>query len=173
MGKYMRKSKATSGGVALMEVSHTQASLGVRTRARVALERLQKSASAAGEAAAEGGGSYLQLRSRRLEKISPIGVEGRRQKNLQKDSNSQSGRGSSRLKPKADDEEIKEEKEKVSLDGEKVIEEENLQGNEAAGEENKKGSSAADLGVDEAFFGENVLEIEGRGRWSFFPLYFS
>lgn len=188
----MRKSKGTGGGVALMEVSHTQTSLGVRTRAKVALERLQKSASATAppEAAAEGGGgrSYLQLRSRRLEKISPIG-EGRRQRNIQKDSNSlasnrghgQNGRGgNSRLKMKGaevkkkEEEEEEEEKEKVSGDAEKLTEEVNLLGNED--EENKQGnqSSAAvadtDTGAEEACIGENVLEVEGRGRWLFlFP----
>lgn len=189
----MRKSKGTGGGVALMEVSHTQTSLGVRTRAKVALERLQKSASATAppEAAAEGGGgrSYLQLRSRRLEKISPIG-EGRRQRNIQKDSNSlasnrghgQNGRGgNSRLKMKGaevkkkeEEEEEEEEKEKVSGDAEKLTEEVNLPGNED--EENKQGnqSSAAvadtDTGAEEACIGENVLEVEGRGRWLFlFP----
>lgn len=177
MGKYMRKSKGTGGGVALMEVSHTQASLGVRTRAKVALERLQKSA-APTEAAPEGGRSYLQLRSRRLEKISPIGVEGRRQRNIQKDSNSlgrghgktsekqqqqQGGRVSSRLKMKGA-EVKKEEKEKVSGDGEKLTEEVNLLGNE--NEENKQGnqSAAADTGAEEACIGENVLEFEGRER---------
>ncbi|KAF8388397.1 hypothetical protein HHK36_027065 [Tetracentron sinense] len=61
MGKYMRKAKI-SGEVAVMEVS--QSSLGVRTRAKtLALQRLQKSTTADTE-----GASYLQLRSRRLEK---------------------------------------------------------------------------------------------------------
>ncbi|CAH2049086.1 unnamed protein product, partial [Thlaspi arvense] len=62
-GKYMRKTK-TAGEVALMEVA--QSSLGVRTRAKtLALQRLQNSAATA---ASSSGGSYLQLRSRRLEK---------------------------------------------------------------------------------------------------------
>ncbi|XP_077250799.1 cyclin-dependent kinase inhibitor 4-like [Tasmannia lanceolata] len=55
MGKYMRKANIT-GEVTVMEVS--QSTLGVRTRARtLALQRLQKTSP-----------SYLQLRSRRLEK---------------------------------------------------------------------------------------------------------
>ncbi|GFZ10673.1 cyclin-dependent kinase inhibitor family protein [Actinidia rufa] len=63
MGKYMRKAK-TAAELALMEVA--QSSLGVRTRARtLALQRLQKLPQSA---VSGGGGSYLQLRSRRLEK---------------------------------------------------------------------------------------------------------
>ncbi|KAJ8650755.1 hypothetical protein MRB53_003778 [Persea americana] len=64
MGKYMRKAKITSE-VVVMEVS--QASLGVRTRARaLALQNLQNTSSATSS-------SYLQLRSRRLEK--PVAAE--------------------------------------------------------------------------------------------------
>ncbi|KAJ9548011.1 hypothetical protein OSB04_020554 [Centaurea solstitialis] len=67
----MRKAKLTGDVVAVMEVS--QPSLGVRTRAKtLALQKLQasKTASAAVPASEHGGGelSYLQLRSRRLEK---------------------------------------------------------------------------------------------------------
>ncbi|XP_020530959.1 cyclin-dependent kinase inhibitor 5 [Amborella trichopoda] len=61
MGKYMRKGKG-SGEVAVMEVSSP--SLGVRTRARTLA--LQKSATAT--ARLQKPTSYLQLRSRRLEK---------------------------------------------------------------------------------------------------------
>ncbi|KAJ8616181.1 hypothetical protein MRB53_035553 [Persea americana] len=57
MGKFMRKAKVTSE-VAVMDVSPP--TLGVRTRAKtLALQRLQREASAS---------SYLELRSRRLEK---------------------------------------------------------------------------------------------------------
>ncbi|MQM01688.1 hypothetical protein Taro_034450 [Colocasia esculenta] len=70
MGKYMRKAKIT-GEVAVMEVAH-QSSLGVRTRARtLALQRLQRSSSPTPvpvPTAEPDDGSYLQLRSRRLEK---------------------------------------------------------------------------------------------------------
>ncbi|XP_066337725.1 cyclin-dependent kinase inhibitor 4-like [Miscanthus floridulus] len=66
MGKYMRKVKV-SGEVAIMDVS--SAPLGARTRARaLALQRLQKQ-QAQGEEGA--GGEYLELRSRRLEKLPP------------------------------------------------------------------------------------------------------
>lgn len=61
MGRYMRKAK--SGEVAVMEVgnSQQQSSIGVRTRARsLALQRLHGTG---GDSS-----SYLELRSRRLEK---------------------------------------------------------------------------------------------------------
>lgn len=59
MGKYMRKSKMT-GEVAVMEVV-SQSSLGVRTRAKTLA--LQKNTTSSA--------SYLQLRSRRLQKSLP------------------------------------------------------------------------------------------------------
>lgn len=83
MGKYIRKTK-TAGEVAVME-------LGVRTRAKtLALQRLQKSpaspatGSAPISAGLTGAGSYLQLRSRRLDKP-PISVhhESKRQRQQQ------------------------------------------------------------------------------------------
>ncbi|ONK57341.1 uncharacterized protein A4U43_C10F19080 [Asparagus officinalis] len=56
MGRYMRKTK--SGEIAVMELSSPQSAVGVRTRAKtLALQRLQSDSS-----------SYLELRSRRLEK---------------------------------------------------------------------------------------------------------
>lgn len=56
MGRYMRKTK--SGESAVMELSSQQSTIGVRTRAKtLALQRLQSDSS-----------SYLELRSRRLEK---------------------------------------------------------------------------------------------------------
>ncbi|XP_062206209.1 cyclin-dependent kinase inhibitor 4-like [Phragmites australis] len=68
MGKYMRKAKV-SGEVAVMEVA--AAPLGVRTRARaLALQRLQKQ-QPQGEEKGGAGGEYLELRSRRLEKLPP------------------------------------------------------------------------------------------------------
>ncbi|XVF32207.1 hypothetical protein REPUB_Repub17cG0062100 [Reevesia pubescens] len=77
MGKYMKKSKIT-GDIAVMEVSH-QSTLGGRTRAAktLALQRLQKlhpsSPSSAGSTPDVSPFSYLQLRSRRLEKLpSPV-----------------------------------------------------------------------------------------------------
>ncbi|XP_010920331.1 cyclin-dependent kinase inhibitor 4 [Elaeis guineensis] len=69
MGKYMRKAKVL-GEVAVMEVS-AQSSLGVRTRARtLALQRLQKPSPPPDSS------SYLELRSRRLEKPPPLAPKG-------------------------------------------------------------------------------------------------
>lgn len=71
MGKYMRKAKV-SGEAAVMEVA--AAPLGVRTRARaLALQRLQKQQAQAGQGEQQegAGGEYLELRSRRLEKLPP------------------------------------------------------------------------------------------------------
>ncbi|KAL6883796.1 hypothetical protein ACP4OV_011210 [Aristida adscensionis] len=78
MGKYMRKGKV-SGEVAVVEVA--AAPLGVRTRARaLAMQRLQKQQQQPqGEGEGEGkgtgkggaGADYLELRSRRLEKLPP------------------------------------------------------------------------------------------------------
>ncbi|KAM3402116.1 hypothetical protein ACQJBY_006205 [Aegilops geniculata] len=64
MGKYMRKPKV-SGEVAVMEVA--AAPLGVRTRARaLAMQRQPQ-----GAAGAKDQGEYLELRSRKLEKLPP------------------------------------------------------------------------------------------------------
>ncbi|KAG8091928.1 hypothetical protein GUJ93_ZPchr0012g19150 [Zizania palustris] len=76
MGKYMRKAKA-SGEVAVMDV--TAAPLGVRTRARaLAMQRLphkqpqgEEAAAAAAASALASSGEYMELRSRRLEKLPP------------------------------------------------------------------------------------------------------
>ncbi|XP_022758644.1 cyclin-dependent kinase inhibitor 3 isoform X2 [Durio zibethinus] len=82
MGKYMKKAKIT-GDIAVMEVSH-QSTLGSRTRAAktLALKRLKKTNPSPSLAQALGSNpdissfSYLQLRSRRLEKLpSPVSNE--------------------------------------------------------------------------------------------------
>ncbi|XP_072955626.1 cyclin-dependent kinase inhibitor 4-like [Typha angustifolia] len=65
MGKYMRKGKL-SGEVAVMEVSH-QTPLGVRTRARTLALQRQQSPSSSPDSSL----FYLELRSRRLEKLPP------------------------------------------------------------------------------------------------------
>ncbi|KAI3829827.1 hypothetical protein L1987_03955 [Smallanthus sonchifolius] len=69
MGKYMRKPNLTGEMVAVMDVSHSP--LGVRTRAKtLALQKLQSSAAPPPSPATEQHreSSYIQLRSRRLEK---------------------------------------------------------------------------------------------------------
>ncbi|KAF7149521.1 hypothetical protein RHSIM_Rhsim02G0056600 [Rhododendron simsii] len=149
MGKYLRKAK-TAADVALMEVA--QSSLGVRTRARtLALQRLQKSSPAPATATTvAAGGSYLQLRSRRLEK--PPIDHSKRQKQqhgpkqtpvLSPNPNSRKSRlgvGSEFVNDKGG-----------NLGIEKL---------EESFQENKNG----DLGGGEASCGENVLEFEGRER---------
>ncbi|KAL6189623.1 hypothetical protein ACLB2K_041009 [Fragaria x ananassa] len=133
MGKYMRKSKA-AGDVAVMEVSQA-ASLGVRTRAKTLA--LQRSSS-----------SYLQLRSRCLEKP-PILVPKRhhnKHHHTPKQQQQPSAAEPSPTKPEDGGEELSPPKE----------------------EEQKKNSElndgGEDGGADEASFGENVLEFEGRER---------
>lgn len=78
MGKYMKKAKIT-GDVTVMEFS--QSSHGVRTRAKtLALQRLQKATLNLCET------SYLQLRSRRLEKPQ-VPIDTRKQQEQQQEEN--------------------------------------------------------------------------------------
>ncbi|CAN4104561.1 unnamed protein product [Withania somnifera] len=73
MGKYMRKRKTRKGKVAVLD---DVSPVGVSTRAKtLALQQLQKSNSAAN---GDGGGCYLELRSRRLEKKKPFEVKRRK-----------------------------------------------------------------------------------------------
>ncbi|KAA8527936.1 hypothetical protein F0562_035195 [Nyssa sinensis] len=163
MGKYIRKSK-TAGGLALMEVSQC---LGVRTRAKtLALQRLQKSAVAPTPVS---GGSYLQLRSRRLEKP-PLIVSSnysKRQKHPSKQrclpNPNPNSRVNSRLRVGSVNSGSVA---SVSLDclnkedahlAKEVTE-------DVVGIENDiQENNSADVGI-EASFGENVLEFEGRER---------
>nr|GMD68430.1 cyclin-dependent kinase inhibitor 5-like [Ipomoea batatas]GMD79697.1 cyclin-dependent kinase inhibitor 5-like [Ipomoea batatas] len=167
MGRYMKKSK-TAGEVALLEVTHSQSFSGVRTRAKtLALQRLRRSAD---EICCGGdSGSYLQLRSRRLQKP-PIGLDSRRQKPSSKDSNpslghnskqNQSTRASSRVRHgySAISGSVNKE-ENECLDG--VIKEENILPEKCGAfeeNENKVNNTAGDAG-DEASFGENLPEFE-------------
>ncbi|RRT78616.1 hypothetical protein B296_00007196 [Ensete ventricosum] len=65
MGKFVRKARI-GGEKAVVEAAHPQPSLGARTRARtLTLRRFQ-------ESSLQVGASYLQLRSRRLEKHFPV-----------------------------------------------------------------------------------------------------
>ncbi|MQM03097.1 hypothetical protein Taro_035870 [Colocasia esculenta] len=81
MGKFMRKGKL-AGEIAVMEFAHqSNSNLGVRTRARTLalqrLERLAPPAPAPSPAVEPGARSYLQLRSRRLEKPLPAASRSR------------------------------------------------------------------------------------------------
>ncbi|XP_059660270.1 cyclin-dependent kinase inhibitor 5-like [Cornus florida] len=90
MGKYMRKAKMTTD-VAVMEVS--QSSLGVRTRAKtLALQRLQSTTTPPPNPES----SYLELRSRRLEKPPLIN------KTTDKNQRQQSAQESWKENPKSD-----------------------------------------------------------------------
>lgn len=152
MGKYMRKSKAT-GEVAVMEVSQA-ASLGVRTRAKTLA--LQSSTTAVSS------GSYLQLRSRRLEKppiLMPKRLEPRRQKHTPKEPQNPKA-GSDGVEgspvPKSQSQKAEEAEELVAK------EEESREKNDLDDNNNDENG---DLGIEEASFGENVPEFEGRERW--------
>ncbi|XP_061994007.1 cyclin-dependent kinase inhibitor 4-like [Rosa rugosa] len=134
MGKYMRKTKAT-GDVAVMEVSQA-ASLGVRTRAKtLALQRSTTSSA-----------SYLQLRSRRLQKHPPIlpPREPRRQKHHHHHHTPKQPTPEN-PNPPADD---------GSPEQEESPEE----------EQNNNGENGDFGDAEEASFGENVPEFEGRER---------
>ncbi|PON72921.1 Cyclin-dependent kinase inhibitor [Trema orientale] len=170
MGKYMRKAKA-AGEVAVMEVS--QASLGVRTRAKtLALKRLQKSSTSPSPEVSSGG-SYLQLRNRRLEKP-PIGSpsqEGKKQKQAPKlgcvqnpKAANSNPRASSRIRvgpvPSGSRGSASLERVNEESGGRKAEEAKESMGHD----EQLQGINNGDLGIEEASFGENVLELEGRER---------
>ncbi|KAL6339359.1 hypothetical protein AAG906_028091 [Vitis piasezkii] len=128
MGKYMKKAKIT-GDVTVMEVS---SSLGVRTRAKtLALQRLQKTTHQEGP---KPDTSYLELRSRRLEKP-PLLSEPNKKQNP-------NPKASSRV-------------ELGSVNSNSV-------GSVPPGEK-INAVETEDVGV-EASYGENVLEFEGRDR---------
>lgn len=164
MGKYMKKSKIT-GDVAVMEVS--QSSMGVRTRAKtLALQRLRKAPDPLTPPIHPNtSSSYLQLRSRRLEKSPPLN-DTTTAKKLAKDTcieNSENPnpnpRSSSRLRPSSVNSGSVG---SVSLSRSGKPEGyccENITGWEKEGE----AEEFNDLGA-EASFGENNLEFEGRER---------
>lgn len=172
MGKYMRKSKP-AGEVALLDVSHTQSSLGVRTRAKTLA--LQRSTAAAPGAASSGCGdcgSYMQLRSRRLQKP-PIGSQPRRHKPAPKDSNpspkanqnqNKSSRASSKLRQVSSANSGSVNKGDECLDDGKK--EDNILQESNAGVEKAENNlnNGDDIAV-EGSFGENLPDFEGRERW--------
>ncbi|KAK4266488.1 hypothetical protein QN277_027399 [Acacia crassicarpa] len=167
MGKYMRKAK-TSGDVAVMDVSQSS-SFGVCTRAKtLALQKSQSQSTS---------GSYLQLRSRRLEKppvLIPTNTHySKRQRQASKDTvavqNPKSiptTRASSRLRHGSVASESN-----ASLSLGRVSSKEDGQRPEGASckvlvkeEGVQETHENVDVGVEEASFGENVLEFEGRER---------
>ncbi|XP_028759818.1 cyclin-dependent kinase inhibitor 4 isoform X2 [Neltuma alba] len=166
MGKYMRKAK-TSGDVAVMDVSQSS-SFGVRTRAKtLALQKSQSQSTS---------GSYLQLRSRRLEKppvLIPATHYSKRQRQSSKETvavqNPKSiptTRASSRLRHGSGASDSN-----ASLSLGRVSSKEDGQRPEEASckvlvkeEGAQETHENVDVGVEEASFGENVLEFEGRER---------
>ncbi|TQE03520.1 hypothetical protein C1H46_010835 [Malus baccata] len=132
MGKYMRKSKPT-GEVAIMEVSHSQPSLGVRTRAKTLA--LQRSSAQPVTSA-----SYLQLRSRRLEKP-PIPMTKRLEPRRQKPKTGPNSRASSRLG-------VESRCQKAEASEETAAKEEEDRGQNEQG--NTNDNENGDLGVEEA-----------------------
>ncbi|KAH0705030.1 hypothetical protein KY290_009740 [Solanum tuberosum] len=144
MGKYMRKRKTKTTGevVAVLDVSP----LGVRTRAKtLALKQLQKSSSGGGDSGDVGGGCYLQLRSRRLEKP-VVGFERKRRKHPLKESKRQNR--SLRVR---------------KMKGQ------SWNSGSVEGEEEKKGEvhvqeNQKEIDNNGSFEGENLLEFDGRER---------
>ncbi|KAF5480937.1 hypothetical protein F2P56_001639 [Juglans regia] len=156
MGKYMKKSKITGGDVALlMDLAHTPqaASIGVCTRAKaLALQRLQKTTPSPAVAPNQDASSlsYLQLRSRRLQKL-PLIIKQQPQQQQQPREccrESPSPRPNSRPRVGQVDSGLVEEYEQGCFGA-------FCKGNEA--------EESNDLGV-EASFGENNLELDGRDR---------
>ncbi|CAH9099462.1 unnamed protein product [Cuscuta europaea] len=171
MGKYMRKSKNASD-VALLDLSHTQSSLGVRTRAKtLAIQRLERTT----EAVAGGSstvcadcGSYMQLRNRRLQKP-PIGPYSRTHKPSQQNScpsskpaqnQDQSPRASSRLRQASSSNTSSVNKGGGYFDG---LEKEDINLPESNGAVEENDNKGDNFGI-EASFGENLHEFEGRER---------
>ncbi|XWS13443.1 hypothetical protein CRYUN_Cryun36dG0037600 [Craigia yunnanensis] len=179
MGKYIRKAK-TAGEVAVMEVS--QYSLGVQTRAKtLALQGLQKSSTSPGTAAstsATGDASYLQLRSRRLEKP-PIVVhhhDSKRQKQQQQQQQQQQGskkdscgrnpnlNSNSRVRVGSRSNSVAEKKKEGEVGREEIVQEDNGNDNIINYSNINNNNESKDFGGVEASFGENILDIEVRER---------
>ncbi|KAL0551367.1 hypothetical protein IC582_010453 [Cucumis melo] len=172
MGKYMRKTKSL-GEVAVMELS--QSSLGVLTRAKtLALRRLQQSPSPspspASPASPVASGSYLQLRNRRLEKPPLVfsGHESKRQKPSPREActRNPSPRVSSSLRPAMPERSVS--LGRVNEEGdhtaEDVAEKSLVKFDEIHGGMGESKNENIDLVIEEASFGENILDFESRER---------
>ncbi|KAF4355319.1 hypothetical protein F8388_026589 [Cannabis sativa] len=180
MGKYMRKAKAASE-VAVMEVS--QASLGVRTRAKtLALQRLQKSppvskSPRSPSSATTSSTSYIQLRSRRLVKPPPpppqpivttssklgfVRNPNRASSSLVPLSSGSPGSGDGGGDDVAEKKKKKQKKEEEEI--KEIVGNDYHDDDDDDDDEQVQGIDNGDLGIEEASFGENVLEFEGRER---------
>ncbi|XP_023539497.1 cyclin-dependent kinase inhibitor 4-like [Cucurbita pepo subsp. pepo] len=174
MGKYIKKSKS-SREITLIDASQSSSYIGVRTRAKtLALQRLQKvSNSPSPSSSPATSGSYLQLRSRRLQKPMSIAVanESRKQKLTQRSADARGrrvnvdSRGSSRLGVCSVAAGSIESVSRRRVDGDvkeaaaaAVVEEIVVKKSEV-----QENVNILDVGAQEdASFGENNLEFEGR-----------
>ncbi|XP_072968840.1 cyclin-dependent kinase inhibitor 5-like [Typha angustifolia] len=153
MGKFLKKGKVT-GEVGVMEVSQ-QASLGVRTRAKtLALQRLQKAVAVDVSAF-----SYLELRSRRLEKrfVAPAKV---RRETPRGKASAKPSLGSS---PEAESElrKVKEEGRSLGSAGSMPMKGCSSRKEGEGAEETVVEASPKVGGGDEVSFGDNAVELEG------------
>ncbi|XP_027115774.1 cyclin-dependent kinase inhibitor 4 [Coffea arabica] len=131
-----------------MVVNHAQTPLGVRTRSMtLELKRLQKlpASPSATSAAIGDGGSYLQLRSRRVERLSPFAAKAKTRKILKGSTSKSQGTG-----PASENQESEKDK------GKGPMLEEN--------ENEEKNNNPDDLKVMESSWGENNLEAESAER---------
>lgn len=145
----MRKAKLTGDVVAVMEVS--QSSLGVRTRAKtLALQKLQASKTATAPPPEQNLElSYLQLRSRRLEKP-PL-----QQSTCYRQENPNPRMGSSSLAIRSGG--------SVSVRSGSSNENVRVLG-ESQVEADEETEAYCDLGSEEASFGDNNIDFDGRKR---------
>ncbi|XP_052624355.1 cyclin-dependent kinase inhibitor 4 isoform X1 [Lactuca sativa] len=141
MGKYIQRNSKTARKVSIMDIpSHG----GVRTRARTLA--LQKASSAV----SPGAGSYIQLRSRRLVKPTPSNIQKENRVPPKPNKHSCKGAGSSTLNVNSRN---------SSRSVKKLVHRKDEIRQEI------EITDAEDVGIDdEASFGENMLEIEGRER---------
>ncbi|KAK8560766.1 hypothetical protein V6N13_026202 [Hibiscus sabdariffa] len=176
MGKYIRKAK-TAGEVVVMEVS--QASLGVRTRARtLALQRLQKSSAsppaAVASAPGKGDGSYLQLRSRRLEKplVAVHDHDSKRhkqqltqQQGSKKDNCEHNPNPNSNSRVRVSGDSDSEKKKEGEVGNQDIVQKDNGNDNVVNYSNIVNNNNEINgFGGIEASFGENILDTEARER---------
>ncbi|KAI3469961.1 hypothetical protein Pfo_026624 [Paulownia fortunei] len=167
MGKQAEKAK-TTGGVAVNDLHHSQASLGVRTRAKtMALKKSSSSISTptiiVDITTHKGGdGCYLQLRSRRLERPAvPLGKKAKKNKCSPKGKNIdlQKGKVGTNLEKKPTD---KEENASQKTEGKNGVEEKPEKKMEREEKNKKDGYDEKEEGA----FGDKELDFDNKERES-------
>ncbi|KAD1410642.1 hypothetical protein R6Q59_026435 [Mikania micrantha] len=140
MGKYIGRNSKTAGEVSLIDIPSYA---GVRTRAKtLALQKAAGSSTAAG--------SYIQLRSRRL--VKPTAPKRQKENRVPQKSNKSSFKGANSSGVRVTSANSSGSVKKLSDRKEEIRHERVI-------------SDAEGFGIDdEGSFGENMLEIEGRGR---------